>query len=300
MMINKIDILHKIFFITISSIVLLVNMFLSDLITLEIQVYVLFILVSIIGIPHGFFDFTIGKNIFKEYTKYWIFPFSAAYLTVVLIYFLLWINSPVFSLLFFLLISALHFGYEDYNYLINIKKRKIINIDIMVKGIIIVVTPIIFHYGEVANLFFILTSYNFNFIEISFFYKILYVFFLIFYIFLEKNKRFLYKFEELIYLINFIVLPPLISFTIYFCFLHSVRHFFESIFIYKHVPENFTVAGFIITIILISAVFSLLTVFIIVNNYNMNIDETIVRYIFIFLACLTLPHMIFNMKYGEK
>ena len=43
-----------------------------------------------------------------------------------------------------------------------------------------------------------------------------------------------------------------------------------------------------------------LVVFIIVNNYNMNIDETIVRYIFIFLACLTLPHMIFNMKYGEK
>ena len=33
----------------------------------QTQSYILFFLVSLIGIPHGFFDFSIGKNIFQQF-----------------------------------------------------------------------------------------------------------------------------------------------------------------------------------------------------------------------------------------
>lgn len=295
MKINKLDDFHKIIFFVISSIVLLANFLFTNLLTYEIQIYILFILVSIIGLPHGFFDFTIGKNIFQKITKNWFLYFSASYLCIAVIYFLLWKSIPTFSLLFFLVISALHFGYEDYNYLTRVEKRKLININIILKGIIVVFTPIFFHYEEVTSLFFILTNYSFKFYEINSFYKITYIIFLVSYIAFEKNKNFLYKFEELMYLINFIFLPPLISFTLYFCFLHSIRHFLESIFIYKYVPENFTTKSFVLTIILTSLIFSIITVFLIERNFDINTNETIIKYVFIMLACLTLPHMIFNM-----
>ena len=101
MKINKLDNFHKIIFFVISSIVLLANFLFTNLLTYEIQIYILFILVSIIGLPHGFFDFTIGKNIFQKITKNWFLYFSASYLCIAIIYFLLWKSIPTFSLLFF-------------------------------------------------------------------------------------------------------------------------------------------------------------------------------------------------------
>ena len=295
-MINKIDKLHKAGFITISIIFLLLNTLFVNIFTYEIQIYALFFLVSIIGLPHGFFDFTVGKNIFKKYNENWFLYFSFSYLSIAILYFLLWNNIPTYSLLFFLIISALHFGYEDYNYLSNTKKRVSFNINILIKGLMIVFTPILFHYDEICNLFFILTDYEFQYYEINFFYKIVYLVFFIFYIILEKNRSILFKLEGFVYLMNFILLPPLLSFTLYFCFVHSIRHFIESSIIYSYIPDNFSPKSFFVSIILFSLIFSVIAIFLIGNFFNIDTNDVIVKYIFILLACLTLPHMIFNIS----
>ena len=49
--------------------------------------YILFFLVSLIGIPHGFFDFSIGKNIFQRFRKLWLLYFVSIYILITFFYF---------------------------------------------------------------------------------------------------------------------------------------------------------------------------------------------------------------------
>ena len=87
-------------------------------------------------------------------------------------------------------------------------------------------------------------------------------------------------------------LNPMIAFTIYFCFLHSIRHSISLIrelnknlikglplFIKKALPLSIlTIFGYVISISIL-------------NNYN-EFNETIYRAIFIGLASLTFPHIL--------
>ena len=65
-MINKINIIHKKFFVILSIASLLVFYTFTFSPSIDYQVYFLFGLVSAIGIPHGFFDFSIGKKNIQE------------------------------------------------------------------------------------------------------------------------------------------------------------------------------------------------------------------------------------------
>lgn len=294
-MINKIDLIHKKFFISLSAVCILSSYFFSGSISINgIQTYLLFFFVSIIGIPHGFFDFSIGRKIFKKFTNKWFIYFSLSYILILLIYLVAWVYAPGISLLFFLLLAAYHFGYEDNNYLFE-KKHIYINLNIFIKGIIIVFTPIIFHFEQVSELFSLLINSPVKNIEFTMTQKMLFITLSVFHILLERNRNYLFKIEALICFCNFIILPPLISFTIYFCFLHSIRHFIESIYISNLVPNNFTIKKFLVTIILFSLVISFLLTILLSNYLKITVYDAIIKYVFISLACLTLPHMIFNM-----
>ena len=98
--------------------------------------------------------------------------------------------------------------------------------------------PIIFHYNEVRELFVILTNSDFRYYNFTQNNKILFLVLSFTYIILNKKNSLINKAEDLVGIVNFILLPPIISFVIYFCFLHSIRHFIESILILKHIPKN--------------------------------------------------------------
>jgi Brp/Blh family beta-carotene 15,15'-monooxygenase len=294
-MINKINIIHKKSFVILSIASLLVFYTFTFTPRIDYQVYVLFGLVSAIGIPHGFFDFSIGKKIFKKYHKKWILYFTLSYIFISFIYLIAWIFLPGLSLLLFLFLAAYHFGFEDYNYMQETNKIAYIDISIFIKGLIVVFTPILFHFDQVNYLFSVLIGYKINGIEFSIIQKILFIFLSVTHILFEKKKSYLHKTEGLLCFLNFVILPPLVSFILYFCFMHSIRHFLESIYILKLVPNNFTTRNFLIVIILTSVVFSIFSVFLISNFYEISISDTVIKFIFIILACLTLPHMIFNM-----
>ena len=293
-MIKKIDNIHKYTFIVISFLSLVSFIGFCFSLHPHTQNYILFILVSLVGIPHGFFDFSIGRKIFKEYFKEWFLIFTSLYLVVAAFFLTTWIFFPEVSLIFFLAIAAYHFGYEDYNYL---SKNKINykNINIFVKGLIIVMAPIIFHYDEIRELFSILTNSDFRYYDFTQNNKILFSILSFTYIIFDKKSSLINKTEGLATIVNFILLPPIISFVIYFCFLHSIRHFIESILILKHVPKRYSIKHFIFLIVAISLVTSIISIIFFSNFYHMPINETIIKYIFMMLACLTLPHMIFNM-----
>ena len=293
-MIKKIDKIQKYTFIAVSFLSLVSFIGLGFSLRPDTQNYILFILVSLVGIPHGFFDFSIGRKVFKEYFNAWFLVFITLYLAVSALYLTTWVFFPKESLIFFLMIAAYHFGYEDFNYL---SKNKINykNINIFIKGLIIVMAPIIFHYNEVRELFGILTNSDFRYYNFTQNNKILFSVLSFTYIIFNKKSSLINKAEDLVGIVNFILLPPIISFVIYFCFLHSIRHFIESILILKHIPRKYSIKQFIFLIVMISLVTSIISIIFFSNFYHMTINEAIIKYIFITLACLTLPHMILNM-----
>ena len=87
-------------------------------------------------------------------------------------------------------------------------------------------------------------------------------------------------------------LNPIIAFTIYFCFLHSIRH---SISLIRELNKNlikglpvFIKKAFPLTIL---TIFGYVVSISILNNYN-EFNETIYQVIFIGLASLTFPHIL--------
>ena len=98
--------------------------------------------------------------------------------------------------------------------------------------------------------------------------------------------------------------PPLIAFTLYFCFLHSFRHSISLIVMldkknFKKGTKLFIKKALPLTII--TAVLFLIAVIFLSNYYESN--ESILKVIFIGLASLTFPHILLEHlveKNGKK
>ena len=175
-----------------------------------------------------------------KYSKLIIFLFfTYLYILLAILIIFFWIILPSISLTIFLIVASYHFGKEDTSFLIN-KDSFYDPLLFFLKGSLIVLAPMYFHFDETINIFkFLLIEneafYNFlNFIETN---KILLfgiilstlsnIFLFMKNFELKKFTIFLDYFSILI--INY-YFSPLIAFTFYFCFLHSIRHSITLIF----------------------------------------------------------------------
>ena len=95
-----------------------------------------------------------------------------------------------------------------------------------------------------------------------------------------------------ILIINF-YFSPLVAFTVYFCFLHSIRH---SISLMYELDNNDLMNGLKIftkkalPLTIVTATFCFLGLYLLNNTYNF--DSSILKIIFIGLASLTFPHIL--------
>ena len=86
---------------------------------------------------------------------------------------------------------------------------------------------------------------------------------------------------------------PLVAFTIYFCFLHSIRH---SITLCYELDKNDIYNGLkifvkkAIPLTILTTIFCLIGLYFLNNNYDFN--SSILKIIFIGLASLTFPHIL--------
>ena len=87
-------------------------------------------------------------------------------------------------------------------------------------------------------------------------------------------------------------LNPILAFTIYFCFLHSVRHSISLIFeldnSFKHGLRKFIIKAIPLTFV--TGVLFILAIYFLNSFYKL--DEAIYKVIFIGLASLTFPHIL--------
>ena len=251
-------------------------------------------LILTIGISHGSLDHIKGKKLIKYFGYKSMGIFYLSYLLIGAVIILIWLIFPKSLLFLFLIIAAFHFGKEDSEF---INQKKNFELIYFLKGSLIITSPLFFHKEETLTIFETLNFYISNNLIIS--NEILFIFILLSLIsgiILSLNKsleaKSLLLMDYLSILILNYFLNPIIAFTIYFCFLHSIRH---SISLIREINKNLT-KGLPIFIkkalpLTILTIFGYVVSISILNNYN-EFNETIYRVIFIGLASLTFPHIL--------
>ena len=74
----------------------------------------LFLLISLLGLPHGALDHQVGRSWLEPMQgRIWPFSFGLFYLGLLGLVLVCWIQWPELLLSLFLLLSVLHFGQED-------------------------------------------------------------------------------------------------------------------------------------------------------------------------------------------
>ena len=261
----------------------------------------LFLILSI-GVSHGALDNLKGRKLFQilGISNFFIFYFS--YILISLIIIVLWIIVPTISLMIFLILASHHFGKEDTQFLMS-ENSYLNQLLFFLKGSLIIFAPMYFHFDETISIFKSLLIDNetffesLNLIETN---KILLygiiVSTLSSILLFTKNfelKKFTIFFDYFSILIINYYFSPLVAFTIYFCFLHSVRH---SISLISELDENSIANGLKIFIkkalplTILTATFCFLGLYLLNNTYNF--DSSILKIIFIGLASLTFPHIL--------
>ena len=308
-LINKINFYHSIIFFLFSCFIALVVNRLEN--TIISPVFCLFLILSI-GISHGALDNQKGKELSRLYNVQKIYFFYLIYSLIGASIIIFWLFFPTTSLILFLVVASYHFGKEDTEFLIN--NKDVSNLIIYFsKGALIIIAPLMFHFVETINIFKLLLIENekfylfLNFIEdnnILLFALSISLLSNIYY-FLKDfkiiNILIFFDFFSIIILNYF--LTPLIAFTAYFCFLHSFRH---SISLIIKLNENNLKSGAItfvkkaMPLTVLTAILYVISLYFLSNYYQLN--DAILKVIFIGLASLTFPHILLEylLEKNEK
>ena len=271
--------------------------------TVTIKYIICFFLITTIGISHGAYDSHKGLIFLNKKIKFSKLLFYLTYISLVLFVFIIWYLNPKISLTIFLIISSFHFGKEDLEiYITRIFKFR--SIIFFLKGSLIVLLPLYFKPEETNEIFNnILFSYSSNLIPDNFVKLFLPLNLLIqffFYMYIFSKTRLLYKdfliifFEILLTVIIFYFFSTITAFTLYFCFIHSLKNI---IIISSQLNTNiylgfkiFLLKSLPITILTFLILLASLYVF---SNLE-TLEEVIQKIVFIGLASLTLPHIVLH------
>jgi len=275
------------------------------LLNFEPIIFCLF-LILILGISHGALDDIKGKKLSKSFGYKSSFSFYLAYVLISLLIIICWLIFPNIILLLFLIVASYHFGKEDTVF--SFKRKYLIpECLFFFKGSTVIIAPLLFQKDKTNEIF---RTLNFNVFESQIFtdqFLIMLLclsFFSSLYISNQKNadlKGIMFMdFFSLIILNLF--LTPILAFTLYFCFLHSIRHSITLIF---ELDKSFKLGlkKFInraIPLTFITGTLFLIAVYLL-NNFYM-LDEAIYKVIFIGLASLTFPHILLEylLEKNEK
>jgi beta-carotene 15,15'-dioxygenase len=264
-------------------------------------------LILTVGISHGALDDIKGYRVLKFYKikKKYVFYFSYIFLALIVI--LVWFFFPAFALISFLVIAAYHFGKEDC-WGVPIKKSNLNLLKFFLKGSLIVLAPLWLSFEETVTIFNILGVKNeifFNFLSVLNSNSILLalvILSILSNIFINREGKYLVgsAWEVLCILGLYDTFNPLIAFTIYFCFLHSLRHSISLTYELNIKINDFLRKAWPLT--LITAIFFFIALYVLTGFQKVDIDTSIINVIFIGLASLTFPHILLEylLEKNEK
>ena len=269
---------------------------------LSISPLVCLLLILIIGVSHGSLDHIKGRKLLKIFQINNIITFYTSYFLLAVTIIILWVLLPTVMLIAFLIIASFHFGKEDTQFLID-NSSYLNQFLFFLKGSLVILAPLYFNFNETVSIFKLLLIENESFyqslnaIENNNFLTIGIVLSALSSIILFFKKFELRKFTIFFDYFSIIIInmhfSPLIAFTIYFCFLHSIRH---SISLMTELDQESLKNGLLVFIkkatplTILTSIFCLIGLYFLNNNYNL--DSAILKLIFIGLASLTFPHIL--------
>ncbi len=238
---------------------------------LSISPLVCLLLILIIGVSHGSLDHIKGRKLLKIFQINNIITFYTSYFLLAVTIIILWVLLPTVMLIAFLIIASFHFGKEDTQFLIDNNKLLLIENESFYQSLNVIENNNFLIFGIVlstlSNIFLFFKKFE-----------------------LRKFTIFFDYFSIIIINMHF---SPLIAFTIYFCFLHSIRH---SISLITELDQESLKNGLLVFIkkatplTILTGIFCLIGLYFLNNNYNL--DSAILKLIFIGLASLTFPHIL--------
>jgi beta-carotene 15,15'-dioxygenase len=262
------------------------------------------IFILLVGIPHGAIDHVL----FFKKRKISQFRFYTVYLGLIVAFFAMWHFSTIYSLIFFLIISAFHFGESQFS---DIQVKSILkNLFFFLWGLSLLSTLIFYNLDELnkITLFFDDTVSlehiykNNNISSLFYLTNISTILLMIIFVPIKKIKieRF---FSELFLLflihITFFLFPFIIGFTLYFVVLHSLKVMNDEFMFFKNENPAFNIKEFIILL----APYSLLSIFfttilLLLAQYNY-IPYSVPLLSIMIISVITLPHaIVMNIFYN--
>ncbi len=249
------------------------------------------------GIPHGAVDHLIQEKEFAlKGKKFNFIVFYILYISVMSLYALAWFFFPIPSLIFFIGITAWHFGETDL-FRSHYSKKWIRFVIYFSYGLWVILFLLISHFKEVEIL---LNSLNLNKLNsylsqllglrdqlLYYFTGSILLFWLIDY-YLQKKAN-LILLLQICLIISLSFLPLLIAFTLYFTGWHSLRSLNEiaGFLKTKSLRLNFlklTIPNTLIAFLVLGGLYYFWTKFYPIGSF--------VLLIFILLSLLTLPHFL--------
>ncbi len=263
-------------------------------------------LILILGISHGALDNIKGAKLLKLFGHKHIILFYIAYIFISLLIIIFWFIFPNTVLLLFLVVAAYHFGKEDTLFTFR-RKYFISEILFFLKGSAVIMAPLFLKKEKTNEIFGIL---NFDLFESKFFSNEFLITMLclsfLSSLYIAKKKKIDLKGVMIMDFFSLIILniflSPILAFTLYFCFLHSIRHSISLIFeldkSFKSGLKKFLIKAIPLTIV--TGIMFLLAIFFLNNFFKL--DEAIYKVIFIGLASLTFPHILLEylLEKNEK
>ena len=274
-------------------------------IELEDQLIYCSFFILIIGIPHGAIDHVLLLKK-REISK---LKFYSIYFGLIIGFFLIWHLSIIYSLIFFLIISAFHFGESQFS---DIKLRAPLkNLFFFLWGFLLLFTLIFYNVEELnkITLFFddtleLESVYDRNKILILFYITNISTFLLMLYFAIIKKIKIERFFSELFLLllihITFYLFPFIIGFTLYFVALHSLKVMNDEFVFFKNENSSFNIKDFIKLLAPYSILSIFFTVLLLLLAHYDFLPYSVPLLSIMIISVITLPHaIVMNIFYNE-
>ena len=245
--------------------------------------------IVLIGLPHGALDGAVAMHLgivqrFSDLARFVILYVALAALVVVT-----WTVAPSISLILFLTISMLHFGAGD----VKNGQGSLGFTEALAHGGLAIVGISQFHRGEVNQIFAYLTNQDTATVWLAIDILTVGVIAAIITCVVQasKNPKWAATVLELLLLgIIYAIAPPLLGFAIYFCCIHSARHFRKIYATIRETVASDNIKNQAILFTVISWIGAGIAFWMFADFADPG--PTILRITFIGLAALTVPHMI--------
>ena len=254
-------------------------------------------LIALVGIPHGAIDHVLYSSVSSKS----MVSFYTIYLALMVAYVALWFLFPVCAMLFFLLISAYHFGESQLSYIQQSKLFSVLQYSVW--GIHLLSTYIFYQLDTLAGIFNdyalmkqfvdLFKIIEFQGLSVVISGSLLAIYFA--YLLLQRSITVQQVLQEIYVLvlihISFYLFGPLVSFTLYFVILHSMKVMLDE---FQFLKEKFSGLSFykFIKLLIPFSVVSFLGLFLIILFNNWILDLPIIYLIILMTSVITLPHAI--------